>query len=92
MGHTSTQSYGVGMERRQHGDRLGGLTLFMFNLLLWLIDITLQKIWPLPEPRPPDAATPPQKLEFELRLFAKDLALVLVFLIPLMLVAFMWVA
>jgi hypothetical protein len=88
MGRTSAQSYGIGMERRRLGDRLGGLALFVFNPLVWLIDITLQKIWPLSEPRPPDGATLPQKLKFELRLFVKDLALVLAFLIPVMLVAF----
>ena len=39
MGCSNSRSYGVGMEKRRLGGRLGGLTLFIFNPLLWLIVI-----------------------------------------------------
>ena len=56
MGRISWPGYGVGMENRRFDDTLRGLALFIVNPLLWLIDVTLQKIWPLTDPRPPQGS------------------------------------
>ena len=76
MGCSNSQSYGVGMEKRRLGDRLAGLTLSMFNPLLWLIDVTLQKRWPLTNPRPPGGIGLGRRIVWEGRHLMQEMVVV----------------
>jgi hypothetical protein len=44
IGGTGVQGYGFLHEGSTVVDRLGGLTLFLSNPLMWIIDASLQKI------------------------------------------------
>ena len=81
MGSTGGWGYGGCMRDRRLSDRLGGLTLFVFNPLMWVIDAVLQKIWPLQDPQPPRGISLNHRLVWEGRQFARDVASVLVGLV-----------
>ena len=69
------------MENRRLDDTLRGWALFIVNPLLWLIDVTLQKIWPLTDPRPPRGIGPGRRVMWEGRQFTKDVAFVILGLV-----------
>ena len=72
------------MKDQRLSDRLGGLTLFLFNPFMWAIDAALQKIWPLTDPQPPQGIGLRQRLLWEVRQFVKELAVVAAGLLILM--------
>jgi hypothetical protein len=88
MGCSNSQSYGVGMEKRRLGDRLAGLTLSMFNPLLWLIDVTLQKRWPLTDPRPPRGIGLGRRVVWEGRQLMQDVVVVVTGLVVIVSLGF----
>lgn len=76
MGSTSAQRYGGCVKDQRLSDRVGSLTLFLFNPLMWIIDAALQKIWPLTDPQPPKGIGLRRRVLWETQQFVKDLAFV----------------